>query len=215
MQQATTADQAITSSQTIKQAVPAYPIHPLLAQRWSPRAFAERPVEEAKLRSMLEAARWSASAGNGQPWHFIVAVREDPEAYSKLASVLTPGNAEWAAAAPVLMLSVAKMVTSSGRPHSHAFHDVGLASQNLTLQATALGLYVHPMAGFSAENARLLYAIPEEYEPVTMLAIGYLGDPQTLGEQRRQQELAPRTRKPLAEFVFGEMWGEAAHLVEA
>ncbi len=209
-----TIEQAVASSQTIKQAVSDHPIHPLLAERWSPRAFADRPVEEAKLRNMLEAARWSASAGNGQPWHFIVAAREDQGAYAKLASVLTPGNAEWATAAPILMLTVAKMITSSGRPHRHAFHDVGLATQNLTLQATALGLYVHPMAGFSVENARLLYAIPEEYEPVTMLAVGYLGDPQALDEQRRQQELAPRTRKPLAEFVFGEMWGQAAHLVE-
>jgi nitroreductase len=210
----TTIDQAITGVQAIKQAVPDYPIHPLLAQRWSPRSFADRVVEDSKLLSILEAARWSASAGNGQPWYFVVAARQDLEFYNKLASVLTAGNAEWAAAAPVLMLTVAKMITSSGRPHRHAFHDVGLATQNLTLQATALGLYVHPMAGFSAENARLLYAIPEEYEPVTMLAIGYLGDPQALGEQRRQQELAPRTRKPLAEFVFGEMWGQAAHLVE-
>ena len=202
------------AAQAIKQAAADYPIHPLLHNRWSPRAFAPRPVEEAKLRSILEAARWAASAGNGQPWHFVVAAKEEEEAYAKLASVLNAGNAEWAAQAPVLMLTVAKMVTSSGRPHRHAFHDVGLAVQNLTLQAAALDLYVHQMAGFSVEDARLLYGIPEEFEPVTMLAIGYLGDPHTLPEARRQQELAPRARKPLREFVFAETWGRTSPLVE-
>jgi nitroreductase len=186
----------------------------LLGARWSPRAFAQQPVEEAKLRSILEAARWSASGGNGQPWHFIVATRENEEEYAKLASVLVPSNAEWAAQAPVLMLTVAKMVTSSGRPHRHAFHDVGLAVQNLSIQALVLDLYVHQMAGFSVENARLLYGIPEEYEPVTMLALGYLGDPDTLSEPRRQQELTPRARKPLHEFVFAGAWGRTAPLVE-
>jgi len=115
---------------------------------------------------------------------------------------LFEGNAEWARQAPVLMLTVAKMSTSSGRPNGHAFHDVGLATQNLTLQASALGLYVHVMAGFSADNARQMLGIPDGFDPVTMIAVGYLGDPETLSEQRRQAELAPRTRRPLAEFVF-------------
>lgn len=205
---------AVLSAQEIKQAEVDYPIHPLLRDRWSPRAFDARPVEAAKLRSILEAARWAASGGNGQPWHFIVATGDNEEEYAELASVLNPGNAEWATQAPVLMLTVAKMVTSSGRPHRHAFHDVGLAVQNLSLQATALGLYVHQMAGFSVERARLLYGIPEEYEPVTLLAVGYLGDPDTLPAQRRQQELTPRTRKPLREFVFAGAWGRTAPLVE-
>jgi nitroreductase len=197
----------------IKQAAADYPIHPLLRARWSPRAFADTPVEAAKLRSLLEAARWAASGGNGQPWHFIVATRTEPEQYAKLAACLNPGNAEWATSAPVLMLTVAKMTTSSGRPHRHAFHDVGLAVQNLSIQATALDLYVHQMAGFSVEDARLLYGIPDGYEPVTMLAIGYLGDPETLPEARRQQELSPRSRKALGEFVFEETWGRPAALV--
>jgi nitroreductase len=207
-------EQAVAAAQAIKQAVVDYPIHPLLRARWSPRAFDPRPVEEAKLRSMLEAARWSASGGNGQPWHFIVAAQENEEEYAKLASVLVPSNAEWAAQAPVLMLTVAKMVTSSGRPHRHAFHDVGLAVQNLSLQALALDLYVHQMAGFSVENARLLYGIPEEYEPVTMVAIGYLGDPDVLSAARREQELSPRARKPLHEFVFAGAFGRTAPFVE-
>jgi nitroreductase len=207
-------EQIKVTANAIKQAAVDHPLHPLLQERWSPRAFDARPVEEAKLRSILEAARWSASGGNGQPWHFIVATQAQPEEYARLASCLNPGNAEWATQAPVLMLSVAKMITSSGRPNRHAFYDVGLAVQNLTVQATVLDLSVHQMAGFVVEDARLLYSIPEEYEPVTMLAIGYLGDPDTLPEQRRAQELSPRTRKPLAEFVFGETWGRPSSLVE-
>ena len=201
-------------SQQIKQAAVEYPIHPLLEQRWSPRAFDARPVETAKLRSVLEAARWSASGGNSQPWHFIVATQEEAEEFAKLAACLVPGNAEWAAHAPVLILPVATMVMSNGRVHTHAFHDVGLATQNLTVQATALDLYVHPMAGFSADKARELFAIPAGHDPVTMLALGYLGDPDSLAEQRRQMELSPRTRKPLREFVFTGTWGNTAPLVK-
>ena len=201
-------------SREIKQAAVDYPIHPLLQERWSPRAFADRMVEPAKLRSILEAARWAPSGGNAQPWYFIVASKEKEEEYARLASCLNPGNGEWATQAPVLILTVAQMVTGSGRRNGHAFHDVGLATQNLTIQATALDLYVHPMAGFSADTARTLYGIPENYEPVTMLAIGYLGDPETLPEQRRQQELTPRVRRPLTEFVFGESWGRPSPIVE-
>jgi nitroreductase len=207
-------EQTMVPSREIKQAAVDYPIHPLLQERWSPRAFADRMVEPAKLRSILEAARWAPSGGNAQPWYFIVASKKNEEEYAKLASCLNPGNGEWATQAPVLILSVAQMVTGSGRRNGHAFHDVGLATQNLTIQATALDLYVHPMAGFSADIARMLYGIPENYEPVTMLAIGYLGDPETLPEQRRQQELAPRVRRPLNEFVFGGSWGRPSPVVE-
>lgn len=207
-------DPVTLSSHEIKQATVDYPIHPLLQERWSPRAFDPRLVEPAKLRSILEAARWAPSGGNAQPWYFIVATKENEEEYAKLASCLAPGNAEWATQAPVLLMTVAQMVTGSGRKNGHAFHDIGLATQNLAIQATALGLHVHPMAGFSAETARTLYGIPENFEPVTMLAIGYLGDPQMLAEQRRQQELTPRTRRPLNEFVFGEAWGRPSPIVE-
>ena len=186
----------------------------MLQQRWSPRAFDARLVEPAKLRSILEAARWAPSAGNGQPWHFIVGTADEPEHFAQLVACLDEGNREWAPNAPVLMLTVAKMTTSSGRPHRHAFYDVGLATQNLILQALALDVYVHPMAGFDVEKARTLFGIPEGYEPVTMLALGYLGDPETLNAKRRDQELTPRKRKALREFVFEGAWGKTAGVVE-
>src|SRR3954469_24396276 len=117
-------EQVTLSSHEIKQATVDYPIHPLLQARWSPRAFDARPVEPAKLRSILEAARWAPSGGNVQPWYFIVATKENKEEYTKLASCLSPGNAEWAMQAPILLMTVAQMVTSSGRNNGHAFHDV-------------------------------------------------------------------------------------------
>jgi nitroreductase len=198
------------ASHQVKQAEVDHPIHPLLQQRWSPRAFDARPVEPAKLRSIFEAARWAASGGNLQPWFFFVATQDEPDAFANLVACLNPSNAEWAAHAPVLVMTVAKMTMSNDRPHVYAFHDVGLATQNLIVQATALDLYVHPMAGFSADKARELLAIPEGYNPVTMLALGYLGDPDALPEQRREQELTRRVRKALPEFVFSGTWDHAA-----
>ncbi len=197
----------------IKRAATDYPVHPLIAQRWSPRAFDQRSVEPAILLSLFEAARWAPSGGNGQPWHFIVGRKGTPT-HDKLVSVIKEGNLPWAAQAPVLMLTVAKMTTSSGRPHRHAFHDVGLAVANLTFQALAHDLYVHQMGGFEPERAREVFAIPEDFEPVTAIALGYLGEPERLDEKNRERELTPRTRRPLTDFVFEEIWGRAANLSE-
>lgn len=197
----------------IKKAVTEYPVHPLIQERWSPRAFDARPVEIEKLRSLLEAARWAPSGGNGQPWHFLVGMHGS-NMHERLVEVIKEGNLPWAAQAPVLLLTVAKMTTSSGRPHTHAFHDVGLAVANLTFQAAALDLYVHQMGGFYPEKARTQFAIPDGYAPVTMVAIGYLGDPSQLDEKNRERELTARTRRPLSEFVFEGLWGETAHFVK-
>jgi nitroreductase len=191
-----------------------HPIHDLLQKRWSPRAFADRPVESEKLVSMLEAARWAASSYNQQPWSFIVATKDRPAEYARLFSCLIEFNQAWARSAPVLMMSVAKLhFDLNGKENHHAFHDVGAAAANLSTQATALNLFVHQMAGFDGARARSIYQIPQEWEPVAILAIGYLGDPQTLAEPMRSQELAPRIRKPLAEFVFAGEWERSAELV--
>ncbi len=204
---------AAIAAPSIKLADTDHPLHPLLQQRWSPRAFAPRAVERAKLLSLLEAARWAPSGSNRQPWAFVVGMHGD-DAYTRLAECLNPSNAEWALAAPVLILSVAQTVNSEGKPIRYALHDVGLAEMSLIVQAMALDLHVHPMAGFSQERARAAFEIPEGFEPVVMLAVGYLGDPAQLNERRRAQELESRNRKPLREFVFGETWGEVAALVE-
>ncbi len=188
-----------------------YPIHDLLSKRWSPRAFADRPVSPETLRSLFEAARWAPSSYNEQPWNFLVATRESPEDFSRLLSCLVDGNINWARYAPVLMLSVAKLkFDHSGKPNRHAFHDVGLAAENLVIQATALGLMVHQMAGIHVDKSRETYRIPEGYDPVAGFAVGYPGDPQSLPEGLRERELAPRSRKPAESFVFSGRWGQAS-----
>ena len=191
-----------------------YPIHELLRERWSPRAFADRMVEPEELRSLLEAARWAPSSFNEQPWSFIVATKEHPGEYERLLSCLVEGNVRWAQHAPVLMLSVAKLAFERNqKPNRHAFHDVGLAVENLVIQGMALGLFVHQMAGFHADRAREVYGIPEGHEPVAAMAIGYLDDPGRLPDDLREREVAPRIRKPLESFVFSGQWGQPSRLV--
>ena len=188
-----------------------YPIHGLLRQRWSPRAFSDRMVEPEKLHSLLEASRWAPSSFNEQPWSFIIATKEDRIEYDRLLSCLVETNILWAQKAPVLMISVAKLhFTATGKPNRHAFHDVGLASENLVIQATSMGLFVHMMAGFYPDKVRELFKVPEGYEPVAAIALGYPGDPQILPERLRERELVPRSRKPLQEFVFTGQWGTAS-----
>jgi nitroreductase len=190
------------------------PIHELLAQRWSPRAFSSRPVEPEKLRSLFEAARWAPSSFNEQPWAFLVTTQQDPEAFAAMLSVLVEGNRAWAKDAPVLMLSVAKLnFERTAQPNRHAFHDVGLATANLMTQATALGLSVHAMAGFDVKKAREVFGIPEGWEAVAAIALGYPGDPESLAEKLRARELAPRSRKPLEQMVFSGKWGQTAPYV--
>ena len=191
-----------------------YPIHELLRQRWSPRAFSDRRVEPDALRSLLEAARWAPSSYNEQPWSFIVATKEDTAEHARLLSCLVEGNIQWAQHAPVLMVSVAKLYFDEDHERNrHAFHDVGLAAANLVIQATALGLVVHQMAGILPDRVRQLYGVPEQYEPVAGIALGYPGDPQSLPEGLRKREMAPRERKPLTEFAFSGRWGQTSPIV--
>jgi len=178
----------------------------LLERRRSPYAFSPRAVEPEKLRAVFEAARSAPSSYNEQPWRFVVARRDDPEAFERLLSVLVEGNRAWAKNTPVLMISVAKSDFSNGSPNRHAFHDVGQAAAYLTVQATALGLAVHQMGGFDAGRARELLHIPAEYEPVAAIALGYPGDPEDLPEPLRSRENGPRRRKPVEELVFTGSW---------
>jgi len=199
-----------------KRADTTYLIEPLLQQRWSPRAFTERPVEPAKLLRLWEAARWSASCSNQQPWYFIVATKEDAGEYARLLSCLRENNQQWAAHAPVLMVSVAKLsFDMNGQANRYAFHDVGLAVANLIVQATALGLCVHQMAGFYPDKVRELYGVPDDFEPVAGIVLGYPGDPAILSEELRQREVAPRVRKPLESFIFQGAWGQTSPLAKS
>ncbi len=199
---------------TQKHATPDHPIHEFLVRRWSPYAFADRAVSESDLRSLFEAARWSPSSYNEQPWRYIVATKANRAEFEKLLACLVEANQAWAKNAPVLALGCACLnFTRNGKPNAAALHDLGLASAHLTFEATARGLFVHQMIGILPDVAREAYRIPDDVQPLTALAIGYVGDSQSLPEAIRPRDLTPRTRRPLTEFVFGGDWGTASALV--
>ena len=192
-----------------------HPVHALITKRWSPYSFASRSVPDEGLRSLFEAARWAPSSYNEQPWNYIVAKKENPEEFQRLLSCLVEGNQVWAKAAPVLALGIAKLrFARNDQPNRAAIHDLGLAAGNLVVEATARGLWVHQMIGILPDKAREIYAIPEGYEPMTGIAIGYAGDPKALPEELRERELARRPRKPLKEFVFSQTWGNVSEIIK-
>ena len=194
-----------------KTAITDNPIHEILAKRWSPRAFTAQPVSAEDLRSILEAARWAASSYNEQPWRYIIATQRQPDEFARLLDCLVPANQVWAKNAQVLMLGVVKdTFTQNDTPNRVALHDLGAASASLTFEATARGLVVHQMGGILPDKARELFAIPEGFQAVTGIAIGYEGDPETLPENMREFETAARTRKPLREMVFSRTWEDPA-----
>jgi nitroreductase len=197
-----------------KQASADYPIQELLAKRWSPYAFQDRPVPEDDLRSLFEAARWAASSFNEQPWTYIVATQEDPEQFQQVLSCLVEFNQVWAKAAPVLALGIASLTSArNGQVNRAAVHDLGLAAGNLLVEATARGLVVHQMLGIFPDKARQVFDIPEGFEAWTAIAIGYRGDPTSLPDALREREQLPRQRKPLRQFVFSGKWGSPSPLV--
>ena len=198
-----------------KKAQTAFPVMEVIANRWSPYGLDSKPVPEPDLLSILEAARWSASSFNEQPWRFIVATRDQGDLYERILSCLVEANQQWAGAAPVLMLGIIKKTfTHNGKPNRVALHDLGLAAATLTLEATSRGLSVHQMAGILPDRARELFSIPDDFDIETAIAIGYAADPKGLEEGAKKRDTTPRTRRTLGEFVFGERWGEASRLVK-
>jgi nitroreductase len=192
-----------------------YPIIEALKKRWSPRAYdSTRPVEQEKLLSMFEAARWAPSSANQQPWRYMVATSDNQVEFERMLSCLNERNQRWAKNAGVLLIGVAHKLRSSGKPNRHAWYDVGQATAMLITQATDLGLHARQMAGFSSEAARETYDIPEEFEPVVAIAIGYLADASILPEDLQEREMATRSRRPLEETVFNGSWNKTANLIE-
>jgi len=185
-------------------------VMPEILDRWSPRAFNEREVSAADLHTLFEAARWAPSSYNEQPWRFVVGARGS-ETWKKIFESLMPFNQLWAGHAGVLILGAAKTKFShNDAPNRVALFDLGAASAYLVLQAHALGLATHQMGGFDGAAARAAFAIPEEYILGSVIAVGYQGEPSALkNDQMQANEVAPRQRKPLSEFVF-KAWDEAA-----
>lgn len=186
-----------------------FPVHELIAQRWSPYAFDDRPVSNDDVNSILEAARWAASSYNEQPWSFLVARKDQPEDFERVLSCLVEPNQAWAQAAPVLLLCcTSRTFARNGKPNAAAVHDLGLAAGNLSLEATARGLAVHQMIGILPDKARDVFAIPAGVDAVTAIAIGYAAAPASLPDSLKERDTAPRQRKPQSEFVFSGCWGD-------
>jgi len=191
-----------------KRADAEFPIHEVLASRYSPFVFEDRDIPPADLRSIFEAARWAPSSFNEQPWRYVLAPKNVPEEFARMLSCLTDSNQQWAKSAAVLALAITRIVFSrNGKPNRMAFHDLGWATATLTYEAVSRGIYVHPMAGILPDRARELYSVPPEFEVVTGLALGYQVPPERVPSEWQQKELAGRSRRPQAETVFAMTWG--------
>ena len=182
-----------------------HPIHELLQQRYSPYAFdPDRAVSAADLAALFEAARWTMSSYNAQPWRYVVGVKErSQQLWEKIHSVLVEGNQPWAKNAPVLALGVVEHhFEHNGKPNKAALHDLGAASAYLSLEATSRGLCVHQMIGIEPEKAREVFALTGSLEPVTALAIGYPGEPHHVAEEYAKRDQRLRERKSIGEIII-------------
>lgn len=181
----------------------AHNVHKLITKRWSPRSFLDKEIEQEKINSLFEAARWAASAMNEQPWKFIYATNKDQKKFKDILSCLAEGNKVWAKMAPLLIITfINNRYELNNTVNNWAIHDLGLAIGNLTVQATEMNLYIHNMAGFSSEKVKLLFNIPPNLEPITIIAAGYLGNPDDLPNDLKERELVQQTRKPFNDLFL-------------
>ena len=185
-----------------------HPILPVMQERWSPRALTSTAIPAKTVLTLLEAARWTPSASNIQPWGFIID-EAGSASFEQTLTYLKPGNLPWARNAALLGVALVNENRPDGTRNPHAEYDVGQAVAYLTLQAASEGLYVHQMAGFLPEKVQEHAGLPEGWRALTMFAIGGLGDASSLPEEMAQRETAPRVRKPMAEFCFRGAWGKA------
>ncbi len=188
-------------------------IHPILTKRWSPRAFKNKPVADDSIIKMLEAARWAPSSMNDQPWQIIFGKDQD-ETYKKIFEILVEFNQMWAKSAPVLMLCCGNKLRENNEPNGAYKYDVGQAIAHLSIQAMSEDIYVHQMGGFSKEKASKLFHLPENIDPLSVIAIGYLGDSEILHPRLQVSEKAERERKSLEDFVFQNKFGEVSPLIK-
>lgn len=178
------------------------PVIDAITHRWSPRSFAEREISRADIDTILEAGSWAFSSSNEQPWRYIVAHRGTP-LFEQLWGLLMPGNQPWTKQAAVLMLSMVQTtMAANGNPNPYAQHDLGAANFALMLQANAMDIYGHVMAGYDKARAITELALPANIEPIAMIALGYVDVPEKLIEPFLTREKTPRTRKPVEEIVL-------------
>ncbi|MCC7484997.1 MAG: nitroreductase family protein [Burkholderiales bacterium] len=194
-----------------KRAPTSLPIHDILSRRWSSRAYnATRPVPREQLTLLLEAARWAPSCNGDEPWRYLIWDRSrDPAGWQKAYDCLWETNRKWVQYVPVLLLSCAgSHFAATGKPNRWTQHDTGAASCSLALQGAAIGIMVHQMGGFDVEKARAAFAIPADYTPMAMIAIGYQSSPDILDPETKEKELRPRSRRALAGSFFEGGWGQ-------
>jgi nitroreductase len=192
-----------------KPAITQAPIHDIIANRWSPRGYdANKAVSQTQIISLLEAARWAPSCFGDEPWRFIVWDKnQDAAAWEKAFDCIVPGNQTWAKDAPVLILICADTLFSHNQKTNRwANYDTGAAAVSLCLQATSMGLATHQMGGFDGDKTRAAFGIPEQIEMMSMLAVGYAADADTLSDELKERELAPRKRRPLGELFYDGVW---------
>ena len=197
-----------------RKAVTSVPINDLAARRWSPRAFdAQRGVTPAQVAALIEAARWAPSCNGDEPWRFLLWERSrDPQGWQQAFDCLSENNRKWVKNVPLLFLSCAgSLFGHSGKPNRWAQHDTGMAALSLALEAVAQGLVAHPMGGFDIAKVRAAFAVPDDYMPMAMIAVGYQAAPDIIDdEETRQKELKPRARKPVTERFYAGRWGKPA-----
>jgi nitroreductase len=196
----------------LKPAITEVPINETLANRWSGRAYdATKSVSHEQIITLLEAARWAPSCFGDEPWRFIVWNKNaDAAAWQQGFDCLVPNNQAWVKHAPVLLLVCADtLFKHNQQPNRWAQYDSGAAAENLCLQASSMGLMAHQMGGFVADKARQTFAIPEQYTPMAMMAVGYAADIATLEGETLTRETAARTRRPLNELFFANSWGKS------
>lgn len=194
---------SLTPTETDRRAPVEAPVLDVIAERWSPRAFADDVrLSREELASILEAARWSPSAYNAQPWRFVVTERGD-EDNERLVSTLTDFNKAWAPTASVLILAVAELSNAeTGREIPTAEYDLGQSVAYLSIQAQSMGMHVHQMSGFDPAAARETFALADNFKPVAVIAIGKRADASQLVAPYDERESAPRVRRPISESVL-------------
>ena len=185
-----------------------------MQNRWSPRAFDERPVELDKLYSIFEAARWSPSASNIQPWIYFIGLKSD-HTYQKIVESLVEFNQMWAVNAPVLILNCGKTTRDDeGNINPTWQYDLGQSVAHLSLQAMEHEIYIHQMSGFDVLKAAELFQLPEDVQAVSVSALGYMGDPGMLHPRMQKSEIAGRSRKEMDTFVFSENFGTKSPMID-
>ena len=193
-----------------KSAVTSVPVHELIAERWSPRAFNGHAVSQDQIHALLEAARWAPSSYNLQPWRFVVWNRDDnADTFDKVYATLSSSNKAWVANVPVLIGVFADRRGVDGQENGAAAYDTGAAAFSLVLQAQALGLHAHQLGGFNRSELQREFAIPEDIVVQALIAVGYQGDEALLRDDLRAKEQAARSRRSLNEIAFTGQWGQA------